>query len=142
MADAGRVGSLLDRIADESANLQRLAGLDDAAFTAQPDLLAAVKYRFVVAIEAAIDTCRHLAAAQGLRAPADFADSFAVLGEAGHLDADLTARLRDMARFRNLLVHGYARVDDVRVLAILRSHVTDLDAFRAAVARAVADDLP
>jgi uncharacterized protein YutE (UPF0331/DUF86 family) len=40
------------------------------------------------------------------------------------------------ARFRNLLVHGYAKVDDTRVVEILRDRVDDLAAFRIALARA------
>ena len=41
-----------------------------------------------------------------------------------------------LARFRNLLVHGYAKVDDTRVVEILRDRVDDLTAFRTALARA------
>lgn len=70
-----------------------------------------------------------------LRAPASFADSFAVLGEAGFVDPGLVPALQEMARFRNLLVHGYLRVDDRRVAEILRTRLGDLDAFRAQVAR-------
>jgi uncharacterized protein YutE (UPF0331/DUF86 family) len=85
-------------------------------------------------IEAAIDTCRHLAASEGLRAPDDFADAFAVLGEAAYLPMELVPALQDMARFGNLLVHGYARVDDRRVIDVLRTRLLDLEAFRRSVA--------
>ena len=40
-----------------------------------------------------------------------------------------------MARFRNLLVHGYAVVDDNRVIEILKTHLGDLDEFRRSLAR-------
>lgn len=93
-----------------------------------------MKYRFIVAVEAAIDSCRHIVASEGLRAPTDFADAFAALGEGGFLPADLVPALQDMARFRNLLVHGYARVDDARVVEVLRTRLGDLEAFRRSVA--------
>lgn len=70
-----------------------------------------MKYRFVVAIEAAIDAAQHVIASAWRPRP------------------------QDMARFRNLFVHGYARVDDARVVGILRSRVADLDGFRQDVAR-------
>lgn len=133
MIDAVRLQALLDRIGQETVHLRRLADLPAASLT--PDLVAAVKYRFIVAIEASIDAARHVAVSQGLRGAADFADSFVVLGEAGHLWPDLVDRLRDMARFRNLLVHGYAAVDDSRVIGILRTRLDDLDNYRRAVAR-------
>jgi uncharacterized protein YutE (UPF0331/DUF86 family) len=45
------------------------------------------------------------------------------------VDSGAAADLRDTARFRNLLVHGYAKVDDTRVVEILRDRVDDLAAF-------------
>lgn len=42
--------------------------------------------------------------------------------------------LQNMARFRNLLVHGYARVDDRRVIGVLQTRLPDLEAFRRSVA--------
>jgi len=135
MVDPGRVRALLDRLAEELSHLRALAARDPSDLLADPDLLAAVKYRFVVAIETCIDLAHHAIASEGLRAPASFADAFAVLGEAGFVDRGLVPALQEMARFRNLLVHGYLRVDDQRVVEILRSRLDDLDAFRAQVAR-------
>lgn len=39
-----------------------------------------------------------------------------------------------MARFRNLLVHQYATVDDRQVVDLLNTRVVDLDAYSSAVA--------
>ena len=40
-----------------------------------------------------------------------------------------------MARFRNLLVHGYGEVDDERMLRMLREDLADLDEYVAALRR-------
>ena len=56
------------------------------------------------------------------------------LRDAGLVDAALTERLTAMARFRNLLVHMYARVDPARLHEILSAHLQDLRAFARAVA--------
>ena len=84
----------------------------------------------MVALEAAIDAAEHLIASEGLRASTSFADTFAVLGESGHLDGTLSEAMQDAARFRNLLVHGYADVDDERVVGILKTRLGDLERFR------------
>jgi uncharacterized protein YutE (UPF0331/DUF86 family) len=63
------------------------------------------------------------------------ADAFAVLAEAALLDAGLADSLRATARFRNLLVHGYAQIDDRQVVKILQTRVDDLESFRFAAAR-------
>jgi len=136
VVDELRVRQILDRLGVEIDALRRLARLDPGELLRDDDLLAAVKYRFIVAIEVCIDVGRHVVASEGLRAPLDYADAFAVLADAGLLDPAIAAELRDTARFRNLLVHGYAKVDDTRVVEILRDRVDDLAAFRTALARA------
>ena len=135
MVDPGRLRSLLDRLGEELEHLRRLAAIAPEELLADPDRLAGVKYRFVVAIEICIDAAQHVIASEGFRAPFDFADAFAVLGEAGVLPSEQVPALQEMARFRNLLVHGYQRVDDRKVLGILGSRLDDLDAFRAHIAR-------
>lgn len=104
MVDLPRLLALLERISTETAALRRSAALSDAELEGGSDALAAVKYRFVVAIEAAVDVCRHVAASEGLRPPRDMRDAFAVLVEAGWLPGSVD--LAGMAGFRNLLVHG------------------------------------
>lgn len=136
MVDELRVRALLDRLGDEIDALRRLAARDRDELLADDDLLAAVKYRFIIAIEVCIDVGRHVIASEGLRAPLDYADVFTVLADASLLDRSTSADLRDTARFRNLLVHGYARVDDARVVDILRERVDDLAAYRTTLARA------
>ncbi|MBA2323483.1 MAG: DUF86 domain-containing protein [Pseudonocardiales bacterium] len=127
---------MLDRLGAEITALRRLAARSTEELLGDDDLLAAVKYRFVIAIEVCIDAGRHIVASEGLRAPLDYADVFTVLAEASLLAADVTADMRDTARFRNLLVHGYAQVDDDRVVEILRTRLDDLERFRVALAEA------
>ena len=134
MVDPARLASLLERIAaelEELGELRQLPGL-----THDKVALPAAKYRLIVAIEAAVDACEHVIASEGLRASESFADAFRVLAESDFLDDELAARLADAARFRNLLVHGYAIVDDERVVEILASRLRDLAEFRRQLATA------
>jgi uncharacterized protein YutE (UPF0331/DUF86 family) len=136
VVDPLRVRTLLDRLAAEVEALRRLGARSTGELLADEDLLAAVKYRFIIAIEVCIDVGRHVIASEGLRAPLDYADVFAVLADADLVDPAIAADLRDTARFRNLLVHNYTKVDDARVVEILRERVDDLALFRTALARA------
>lgn len=86
-----------------------------------------------LAIEACLDIGHHLIADLGLRAPQDNKDVFAVLGEEGILPRELVPRLLDMAAFRNVLVHGYAKVDNSVVHGILRERLVDLDEYARAI---------
>lgn len=136
MIDRLRIGSLIDRIDTELALLRRVRAAGDPV--ADELTVRAVKYSLVVVVEAAIDVARHIIAARRYRRPLDYADSFTVLAERDIVDVGLAERLRAMARFRNLLVHGYATVDDRRVAEILDSDLADVDRFVAAIATVAA----
>ena len=88
-------------------------------------LRKAVERSLQVAIEAWLDIGRRLIALEGFRYPEDNRDVFQVLGEEGVVPHELLPALLDMARFRNLIVHDYARIDDAKVYAILKKRLGD-----------------
>ncbi len=68
------------------------------------------------------------------RVPEDYAGCFAGLSQAGIISADLSFRLQQMARFRNLLVHVYWNIDFDRVFDALDTDLDDLEAFSRTIA--------
>ena len=86
-----------------------------------------------MAIEMCVDIVNHVIADRGLRVPATYAEAFEVLGEAGLLDAARRDAMIRMSKFRNVIVHNYARVDPAIVVRILREHLEDFAQFKAAV---------
>lgn len=129
MVDAGRVRALLDRLSEETKHLQRLSGYPEAKLLADPDRLAAIKYRFMVAIETCIDLSQHIIASEGLRAATDYADAFEVMAEASFIQQDRVGVMKEMA-----LVHSYQHVDDSLVIHILGTRLPDLESFRQSIA--------
>ena len=96
-------------------------------------LKKAVERSLQVAIEACLDIGRRLIALEGFRYPESNRDVFQVLGEEGVVPQELLPSLLDMARFRNLIVHDYARIDDAKVYAILKKRLGDLDEYARAI---------
>lgn len=88
-----------------------------------------------MAIEVCADIASHVIADRRLRVPATYGETFEVLGEAGLLDPMLTNVMIRMAKFGNVVVHDYAKVDPVMVVGILRDQLDDLARFRDAVLR-------
>lgn len=121
-------------IEDSVQRLESLAALPLADFLSDRDVQDIVSYRLLVAIEASLALCYHVSSRQLRTAPDDYAGCFALLGEAGILASDLTDRLKDMARFRHLLVHVYGKVDYRQVHAALQKNLGDLRAFSASIA--------
>lgn len=120
-------------IEDAVQRLEALAAVPLADFLADRDAQDIASYRLLVAIEAALALCYHVSSRRLRTTPPDYAGCFVLLGEAGILPPDLTRRLRNMAKFRNLLVHMYWEVDQRRVHAVLQENLGDLRAFTAAV---------
>ncbi len=103
-------------------------------FLTDRDAQDIASYRLLVAIEAALGLCYHVSAKQLKKVPEEYAECFGILGEAGLLPADLTERLKKTARFRNLLVHLYWKVDYTTVYDILSSSLGDLRRFAGLIA--------
>lgn len=123
------------RVADirqEMDVLRGYAALAEAEFADNPEKFRAARYSLVVVVEAAAAICNHLCARRG-RAAESYPGCFEMLGDLGIIDAALAGRLAAMARLRNILVHGYGRVDDRRLHRILRTDLGDVDAYLSAV---------
>lgn len=95
-------------------------------------------------IEACLDIGKHVIAQERFRFPKDNQDVFTVLGEEKVISESLLPRLQDMARFRNLLVHEYAKIDNETVYGILKKRLNDFDEFASAIVaylkRPIADE--
>lgn len=126
--DPVRLARLLQRLGEQLSVLRERAAEDRTRLRADEVLLSATKYRFVTAIEAMMDVAHHLLASE-LWGPADSsADALRLLGRHGILDDELAERTARAVGFRNVLVHGYAEVDDDRVAAQLAA-LGDLQRF-------------
>jgi len=104
------------------------------------DKVDSAKYNLIVAIEGAIDICNHIVARVGGRAPLDHADCFEVLRELKILSDDLVERLKSMAKFRNLLVHLYWKVDDRKVFQILKTDIQNIKEYIKEIKKLIAED--
>ena len=92
-----------------------------------------VEHTLQVAIQAALDVASHIVSDDRLGEPETNRELFDLLVGAGRIAPPLAATLRDMAGFRNVMVHGYQEVDLAVVEDVLRNHLGDLLAFVAAV---------
>jgi uncharacterized protein YutE (UPF0331/DUF86 family) len=92
-----------------------------------------VEHTLQIAIQAAIDVASHIVSDEKLGEPTTNSQLFETLAQAGWLPTPQSDRLRKMAGFRNLLVHGYAAVDPEIVRDVVEHHLGDLLEFVAAV---------
>ncbi|WP_301289186.1 type VII toxin-antitoxin system HepT family RNase toxin [Natronocella acetinitrilica] len=90
-----------------------------------------------IAIQAALNAASHIVSAHRLGEPETNRELFDLMRAHDLLDSRLAESLYAMAGFRNILVHGYQRVDLAVVRDIVRNHLEDLLAYAAAVRASV-----
>lgn len=110
------------------ANLSRHRGRTAVELRANADLRWTIERGLQLGVQNALDIATHLAAASGLDAP-DYATAIDRLAELSVLPAEFAARVRPIAGFRNVLVHGYLQVDLDIVQRALREGLQDLSDF-------------
>ena len=131
--DQERVVRLVSELRKALDRLHKLSKLSSDDFKGDPDKVGSAKYHFIVAIESCIDLCNHIIAQNGYRVPEDYGDTFVVMAEVGAVEPSFAQELKDMAKFRNRLVHIYWQVDDGIVYDILQSKLVDIKSFLNAI---------
>jgi len=137
MIDKSKIDQMLASLQSYANALARLAQTPKDEFLRNTDKIGNAKYQFVISIETCIDIANHIIASENLRFPKSNADSFAVLIEFGFLNEDLRENLRQMAAFRNRLVHLYWDVDDEKIFEYLADSLKDFARFAEGIAEAV-----
>jgi uncharacterized protein YutE (UPF0331/DUF86 family) len=96
-------------------------------------------------IETCVDIAGHIIADKGFRIPKSYADTFKVLLfkvllEERIIDSKLSAVMEKMAKFRNIVVHHYDKVDVEIVIAILKKDLADFIRYKAAIIQLIEKD--
>ncbi len=95
-----------------------------------------VQHLLQISIESLANISNHLAADLGWNKPKSYVESFKNLVENGVIvDPSLGERLILMARFRNLVVHRYWKVETKEVHRIIREHLDDFSEVAADILR-------
>jgi len=127
--DVDLVNRRLAEIKQLLGELRDIVRLGLEKFLSDSYVRDAAKYKLIVAIEAAISVCNHIVVRVVKEIPSSYSDCFIILGKHGIISQDLAEKLADMARFRNVLVHIYWKVDDKKVYEIMKKDISDLEVF-------------
>lgn len=87
-----------------------------------------VERNMQTAAQICIDIGSHVIADRGCRAPYGYGDIFTVLQEEGLLPQDLANTMKQIAGFRNILVHDYLEVDQ-RIVYVSLKKTNDFKRF-------------
>ncbi len=131
MTDRDLVAKKLALIETSVRELQILARPDEI----QRDVreLRFVAYTLHIAIQAALDVAAHIVTDERLGEPRTNRELFELLERYGWVPPELAISLSAMVGFRNIVVHGYEKINGAIVEQIVRNHLDDLLGFVSAI---------
>ena len=88
-----------------------------------------------ILVEECVDMANHIIADEGLRLPVGYADAFQVLMENRIIDKKLYGTMEKMAKFRNVVIHQYEKIDPGIVVGILHKNLADFERYKKAILR-------
>lgn len=109
--------------------LQELHQKGKDAFLKDPILQGSTERYLHLAAEAMLDMAAHVVADRKLGIAEQYKDLFDLLSKGGIISHPFADRLKEWAKFRNILVHAYLEVDPHRIWETLEKDLGDIDEF-------------
>lgn len=133
VADRRKLEDRIDRIRRLKRDLEEFGRISREAFRTNRERQYASLHALQSAIEGCLDIASHVVSADRLGAPTDHAHLFSLLEENRVISSQVAETMRQMARFRNRIVHLYWDVDLDLVYDYLTGRLADFDSYLAAI---------
>jgi uncharacterized protein YutE (UPF0331/DUF86 family) len=109
--------------------IAQLVRLEQGVFLADRRNTLALRYLIIQAVEALADVCQHILAKTRGMLCESYVDCLFKAGEQRNISPVLSQKLRQLATLRNILVHRYWVVDEVRLYEETQAGQNHLTAF-------------
>ena len=133
MVDETLILRKLSELDEYFKQIQEYAGITVAEYSDDWKIQRIIERTLQLMIETCADIAGHIIADKGYRTPTSYSDSFRVLHEEKVLSDKLFSALEKMAKFRNIVVHHYDKVDAEIVVGILKKDLKDFRGYRDAI---------
>ncbi len=133
MVDKSRILAMLENLKRYHQELLNLLPSTLREYTVNLEKKRACERTAQLLIEECIDISNTLLRDLDLGLPEDDESIFEKLSQRGVLSEELTKKLQEMKKFRNILVHKYAKVDDTLAYENLKENHHDFKIFREEV---------
>lgn len=113
--------------------LERYKKFSQKDLEQNPDLRGAVERYLYLATQATLDLGEAAIAFSEFRRPGTYTEVFYILDETEFISKDLSERLVNMTKFRNIIAHDYEKLDFGIVYDALQNRLGDIEEFIKAV---------
>jgi len=127
--DKEKIIEQLRMIKKDIEKLREKGALTKDEYLTDEDAQTVVERKFWTALESCANIGNHLISTMNLELASDYASVFRSLRTADLISSDLAEKMADMARFRNLLVHLYWRIDHEKIYEGMEARIETLEKF-------------
>lgn len=132
--DREYIEKLLAEISEALDELRSIVSRPLAEVLSSRDLRYAMRFSVVLLVEALTDAAQHILVRCFSIEPKSYVDALKKLVEVSIVRKELADRLAALARLRNIIVHRYWEIDDLRIyneaktngIAVVESTMSDL----------------
>ena len=135
MVDKLLIGRKLAQVDSYLGQIREYSKISRAAYGKDWKTQRIVERTLQILIEECIDIANHIISDREYRVPTGYADTFQVLRENRIIDKRLFGKMEKMAKFRNVVVHQYEKIDPAIVVSILHRNLSDFEKFKKAIIR-------
>ncbi len=135
LVDKLLIGRKLTQLDTYLAQIREFSKISIAAYKSDWKMQRIVERTLQILIELCIDIANHIISDEGLRLPSGYADTFTVLMEKKVINRNLFKTMDKMAKFRNVVVHQYEKIDPAIVVSILHQNLKDFENYKKAIIR-------
>ncbi len=122
-----KIQTLLERLQKLKALRQDISSFSE--YQSRPFARDIAERNLHVAVEACLDIGKMIVSNKKLNEPKDNKGVFIALAEAGFIKNKTLEFMIPMIGTRNILVHGYDKIDDEIIYGVLKRHLSDFDEF-------------
>ncbi len=133
MVDKTLILRKLSTLDEYLKQINEYANISSKNYAADWKIQRIVERTLQMMIETCLDVSGHIISDEKLRVPETYADMFRILIENDILKGSQLEAFEKMARFRNIIVHDYEKIDAGIVLGILQKNLDDFEGFKASV---------
>ena len=133
MVDKTLVLRKLSEIDEYYKQIQEYEKITVAQYSGDWKMQRIIERTLQMMIETCVDIASHIISDIGCRVPKSYSDTFKVLHEEKIVGSRLFNGLEKMAKFRNIVVHHYDKVDAEIVVGILKKDLKDFMKYKEAI---------
>lgn len=135
MVDKLLIGRKLAQIDTYLEQIREYSKVSLSAYKNDWKIQRVVERTLQILIELCIDVANHLISDKNMRLPTGYADTFRVLVENGIISENLFKKMEKMAKFRNIIVHQYEKIEPSIVVSILRKNLGDFEKYKRSIVK-------